>query len=228
MKLSEKKILLGLTTTPGSNWREKVKEIDRLGLEEIALFPTFLKPFERKELYSLLEKTKLKNILHVHLRDDMTEEEVKYFLNRWKTQVFNIHPYKQFLPFLKEEVFKKIIFVENHTWIKKDFKKMINLCGGICLDFAHWKSRKNNLFNGYWNFEKLIKKYVIGCCHVSAIRKQNRFFWTDDHHFKTLKDFDYLKEFKDYFPELISLELENSFVEQLEVKKYLKKGTLVN
>ena len=30
------KILLGLTTTKGSDWRGKVKEIDKLGLKEIA------------------------------------------------------------------------------------------------------------------------------------------------------------------------------------------------
>ena len=30
------KILLGLTTTPGSDWQEKIKEIDRLGLKEVA------------------------------------------------------------------------------------------------------------------------------------------------------------------------------------------------
>ena len=58
-----KKILLGLTTiTPGGEWRNKIKEIDELGLKEIALFPTCLKIDERKELYQLLEKTKLKKI----------------------------------------------------------------------------------------------------------------------------------------------------------------------
>lgn len=67
------KILLGLTTTPKSDWREKVKEIEKFGIKELALFPTFLSPDERKELYTLLEKTKIKNIPHVHLRDDMEE-----------------------------------------------------------------------------------------------------------------------------------------------------------
>ena len=61
--MGNKKILLGLTTTPGSDWRKKVSEIDKLGLKELALFPTCLNEQERKELYGLLEKTKLKDDL---------------------------------------------------------------------------------------------------------------------------------------------------------------------
>jgi hypothetical protein len=64
----ERKILLGLTTTPRSDWREKIREIDELGLEEAALFPTFIHLPERKELYGLLEKTGIKKAPHVHLR----------------------------------------------------------------------------------------------------------------------------------------------------------------
>ena len=35
----KKKILLGLTTITPGEWKNKVKEIDELGLKEIALFP---------------------------------------------------------------------------------------------------------------------------------------------------------------------------------------------
>ena len=49
-----KKILLGLTTiAEGGEWKNKVKEIDKLDIKEIALFPTCLNLAERKELYQL-------------------------------------------------------------------------------------------------------------------------------------------------------------------------------
>lgn len=228
MKIVQKKILLGLTTTPRSNWREKIQEIDQLGLEEIAAFPTFLKLEERKEYYALLEKTQLKNIPHVHLRDDMEDWEIEYFLTRWKTQVFNIHSCWQFFKFWENKLWKERVFVENQSSVRGDFTEIANLCGGICLDFAHWKSRENNFFNGYWNFEKILKKFPIGCCHISAIRREKKFFWTDDHHFRQLSEFDYLKEKIVYLPELVSLELENSFTEQLLVQKYLKEHLFIN
>ncbi|MDD5464316.1 MAG: hypothetical protein PHP62_04145, partial [Candidatus Moranbacteria bacterium] len=63
-------ILLGLTTTPKSDWRGKVEEMKKFGIKQIALFPTFLKIDDRKELYKLLEDIDGLEIPHVHLRDD--------------------------------------------------------------------------------------------------------------------------------------------------------------
>jgi len=44
----KRKVLLGLTTTFGSDWRAKIKEIDKLKIQEIALFPTCLGEKNRK------------------------------------------------------------------------------------------------------------------------------------------------------------------------------------
>ncbi len=96
-----KNILLGLTTiTVGGEWKKKVKEIDELGVKEIALFPTGLNIAERKELYQLLENTKLEKIPHVHLRDDMKCDELDYLVNRFKAEVFNVHSEKSTKPVL--------------------------------------------------------------------------------------------------------------------------------
>lgn len=219
---NQKKILLGLTTTPGSDWRNKIQEIDSLGLKELVGFPTFLGRSQRKEFYALLEKTCLEKMPHVHLRDDMERGEIEYFIRRWKTEVFNIHPYPNFKKFLLNQSFRKITFVENHNRLNKDFFEVLALCGGICLDFAHWKVRENNRWKGYENFGKCLKENKIGCCHISAVRKKWGFFWTDDHHFESLADFDYLLPWRGYLPSIISLELENSLAEQLKVKAYLE------
>lgn len=89
--MNKKEILLGLTTTPKSNWIRKIDQIDEYKIKKIALFPTFLKIEDRKELYDLLEKTCLEEIPHVHLRDDMEEWELEMYIQKYNTQVFNIH-----------------------------------------------------------------------------------------------------------------------------------------
>ena len=64
-------ILPTITTTWGSNWRVKIKEINEIGLKEIALFPTCLPKEKRKELYRLLEDSNIESIPLVHIRSDM-------------------------------------------------------------------------------------------------------------------------------------------------------------
>ena len=100
--MANKKILPGLTTITPGEWKNKVKEIDELGLKEIALFPTCLDYKARHELYHLLEKTGLSSIPHVHLREeDFEVEELDYLVKRFKTQVFNVNPTLRTMEFLK-------------------------------------------------------------------------------------------------------------------------------
>ena len=43
------------------------------------------------------------------------------------------------------------------------------------------------------------------------------------HLLKDYHELDYIKKYKKFLPDLISIELENSFKELLEIKKYLEK-----
>ncbi len=230
----EKNILPGLTTTPRSDWREKVREIDMLGLKEIALFPTFLEIEERKELYDLLEKTYLEKIPHVHLRDDMEEWELDYYLRRWQSQVFNIHSNRAGSAFLEKTSHRDIIFIENLAKIDEYYIKNVEISGGICIDFSHWQDQGKFQDNeGYDRFESLIEKYKVGCSHISAIvaepfeyidpKSGKRRMIRDDHFMSRLSQLDYMKDYVQYLPEYVSIELENPFEEQLEAKKYLEK-----
>mgnify|MGYP000054681782 CR=1 FL=1 len=49
-------ILLGLTTTPNSDWKGKVEEMKKFGIKKIALFPTFLPIEKRKEFENNLSR----------------------------------------------------------------------------------------------------------------------------------------------------------------------------
>ena len=140
--MANEKILPGLTTITPGEWKNKVKEIDELGLKEIALFPTCLEYKQRQELYGMLEKTGLEKIPHVYLREeDMDSPELDYLVARFKTQVFNLHPRKEVIDFIKQnKKYKDRIYVENQV-MDNDFVEVLNNCGGICLDLSHWESR---------------------------------------------------------------------------------------
>lgn len=227
-----KKLLPGLTTTPRSDWREKIKEIDKFQLNEIALFPTFLKVNERKELYDLLQKTDLKRIPHIHLRDDMEEWELDLFSEKYQTEFYNIHPQPPDLVMLKKMKSKiNNVYVENLEKIDDYFFEIADMCQGICLDLSHWEDE--GILEGYDIFSKRIKEYKIGCSHISAIKKEYttwRHYATNelinlysDHLLQDFNELDYVKKYVEYLPEYVSIELENSFSEQLKIKEYLEK-----
>jgi hypothetical protein len=225
--MTEKKILLGLTTTPDSDWRGKVREIDKFSIKEVALFLGPLKKNEREIIYGELKKTQLKSIPHVHARTDMDAAEFDYITEKYGTEVFNIHSLKDY-PLVKDIDFSKYykkIYLENVQIVPDE--KEVKMFGGLCIDFSHWENGKLTNWKAYENFGKLVKKYPIGCCHISAITdklvKWPEWSTYDSHNFNKLEEFDYIKNFIDYLPNLISIELENSFEEQLKVKKYLEK-----
>lgn len=232
--MKNKIILPGLTTTPRSDWRKKVKEIKKFNLREIALFPTYLEIKDRKELYDLLKKTDLERIPHVHLRDDMEEWELDFFIKRYKTEVFNIHPDNASQRFLKNNKYASRIYIENMFQIDDDFLNSIKMGKGICLDISHWEDQGViQCHHGYDGLPDLIKKYKVGCCHISAINDKGEEYqghatrhkgMAYSHHtLDNLSELDYVKKYVKYLPKYISIELENSFATQLRVKEYLDK-----
>lgn len=226
-----KKILLGLTTTPGSDWREKIREIDMFGIKEIALFPTCLEYAERQELYRLLEKSVLEKIFFTHLREDMLLEEIDYLKKRYKCNLFNIHSYNTriILPNVLEQ-FTDQIYVEN-AGKTDELEKVADKFAGLCIDFAHWESGSIQGENFYKHFPEFIRKYKIGFAHLSAINEKQVFVsWDKEHkpHYDlhkmdSISQFDYIKKYIKYLPEILGIEIENSFKEQLTVKEYLEK-----
>ncbi|OGF27072.1 hypothetical protein A2303_04340 [Candidatus Falkowbacteria bacterium RIFOXYB2_FULL_47_14] len=224
------KILLGLTTTPKSDWREKTREIDELGLKEIALFPTCLEADERRELFGLLEKTGLERLPHVHLRDGMTEAEVDYLVERFHAEVFNTHADRNYEGFLAMKELKGNLYIENCWQTDDKFVRAVSECAGICVDFGHWEDlgiRQN--YESYGNFPAMLKKNHIGCCHISAVRSfahesaEEKKKVYHSHYLYDMSELDYVKAYKEYLPPYVSIELENSFTEQIKVKEYLEK-----
>ncbi len=226
--MANKKILLGLTTTSASNWKDKIREIIKFNIKEVSIFPTTLKHDERKELYELLENSPIEVIPHAHLRSDMDIKEINYLKRRFKTKVFNIHSEKEYPLVYNLSAVKSLIFVENTILPgKEEFEKF----GGICIDFSHWHDealRKNKRYDNMMH--DFVKKYKIGCCHISAIKNKpipdaviKHCLVYASHKLDDLSEIDYVKKYNNYIPDIVSIELENSFEEQIKVKEYLEK-----
>lgn len=230
---SDKKILLGLTTTNGSDWRDKVEEIKELKLTELALFPTMLTVSERQELYSLLAQTPLTSIPYVHLRDDFTEAEIDLFINKYKTKVFSCHANPLGFALLNRlPKYNSLIYVENPGDPKSYAQFNIasftqNQVTGLCLDLAHYALLKVTNSKLASQVELMIKKYPIGVNHISCF-SSNAFMkilssGKASHAIHSLTELDYLKPLpRELFSKYICIELENSFLEQQEVKQYLE------
>ncbi|MDP3995863.1 MAG: hypothetical protein Q8P74_01290 [bacterium] len=222
-----RKILVSITTTSGSGWREKIKEIEELKLSEAALFPTCLEKEERQEMYSLLEKSGIKNIPLVHIRNDMNIKELDYFINRFGSKAFNLHSNSEY-PFIYDySKHGKMIFIEN-IYCPLD-EKEIEKFGGICLDVSHLENDRIHDPEKYEHNLKILEKYPIGCNHLSAFQKTSHkddrgCARLDSHSLVELSEMDYLKKYpKKYFSDIIAIELENSIKEQLKIKDYLIK-----
>ncbi|MCX6791280.1 MAG: hypothetical protein NTV62_03785 [Candidatus Gribaldobacteria bacterium] len=225
--LKQEQFLPAVTTTDGgTNWREKIAEIDQLGLKRVALFPTCLRKPQREEMFSLLSRTGLEEIPFVHLRTDMDYSEVDWLRNKYRTQVFNFHSTKEHKHFFDYTPYKEIIYLEN-VYSGNFTEEEIKQWAGICLDFSHLENYRLKNEPQYQFILEMLEKYALGCNHISAIAQEP---FVDNkgvlvygaHHFTNLAEFDYLKNYPlEYFSNFVAIEVDNSLKEQVQVIDYI-------
>ncbi len=222
-----RKILPSITTTRNSNWQEKIKEINKFGLKEAALFPTCLDHKERQKLYKLIENSAIKTIPLVHIKNDMPPEELDYLIKKFQVKVFNTHPQSEF-PFrynyLKHQ---KMIFIEN-VYSPLNEKEIRNF-GGICLDISHLENDRVREPEKFKHNIKVIERCSVSCNHISCFKKTSHcdeegHLRYDVHLMRDFSQLGYLRNYpKKYFSSIVAIELENTIEKQLEVRDYLIK-----
>lgn len=210
------------------DWMKMIEDIKRLKLKEIGLFPTVLEKEARYKLYEELKKTSIEKIPFVHLRgQDMDLEELDFLVENFHTEVFNIHTTATWPVVFDYSKYAKQIFIENGKLVPTE--EELSKFGGLCIDFSHWE---NQVLLGDEEYDRQMKarieKYPIGVCHLSTIMDElfpNPFkpeiLQHDSHRMNNLSEFDYLKKYIEYIPEISAIELENSIKDQLKVKEYL-------
>jgi hypothetical protein len=217
------KILPTITTTsrkPGIDWRSLIAEANQLGLTEICFFPTDIPRPERDEAYRLLEQSSIRHIPFVHLRSDMGSDEIEYLASQFGTTLFNLHSEHQYPLTHDLSTWKTKIYLETQT-LFFDTSELIYYAG-ICPDFSHLEHFRLSRPDLYESHLALMRKKVLGCGHISAWRKDDPDWEDNPHQMKSLSDLDYLPFYREFFPPLMALELENTIAEQLEAKAYLE------
>ncbi|MCK9393670.1 MAG: hypothetical protein WCX30_03515 [Candidatus Paceibacterota bacterium] len=216
--------LVGVTTTEGSDWTKKIKEINELHIKEVAVFPTCLDKNQRGELYVALEKSCIEKIPFVHLRSDMDVSEIEFFIKKFNTVIFNCHASRINPQNPSWKQYKEIICVENHGGFVEDELAQF---GGICLDFTHMEDEIITGRTTQEEYQSILNKFPIKCNHISAIKSK---FMIEDHDIsfgshllEDLSELDYLKKYPlSYFSNYCAIELENSLGRQLEVIEHIK------
>ncbi|MEK7503389.1 MAG: hypothetical protein AAB577_00155 [Patescibacteria group bacterium] len=217
-------ILPTITTTPGA-WRDRVKEAGKLKLKEVAIFLTCLNRTERKELYRLLEKTSIKSIPFIHLRDDVTMGEMDYLVKNYQTKVFNTHTVREYPIPAEWGKYRNFIYIEN-TYQPLD-EDEIKKFAGVCVDLSHLENDRLLNQEKYQHDVKIIEKHKVGCSHISVvkdapIKDENNYLRYTAHFLEKVKEFDYLKKYPlKYFGDFSALELENTIKEQLKAKEHI-------
>ncbi len=221
------KILLSITTTRGSNWREKIIEAKKLGITEVAFFLTCLNAPHRQEFYRLAKAAGIKKAPFVHLRSDMSPTEIDYLIKEFGAKYFNIHSQKDHQLTHDLTKYRAKIYMENNLDPIADEARD---WAGVCLDVSHYEDKRlRKIKTLRQDVTKALRRYKVGAWHLNAIAAQpfydkNGIHGYDCHHFTELKEFNYCLKYKKYLPQhYIALELENTLAEQLQAKAYLTK-----
>jgi len=222
-------ILPGLTSTKKERIPGFLADLRRSEIRLIALFPTCLTADERKALYRELETIPGLGIPHVHLRADCGVDELEYLSSRFGTEAFNIHPRGSSHPFGPlPAAFASRLFIENVDTAPEDAELESDPApGGLCPDFSHLENARLHGMSEYVaTVEHQLDRYVVGCCHISAIRVGVPNHWAgmwDHHEYGYIEDLRYVARYKHRLPaKWASLELENSFTQQLDAKAFIE------
>lgn len=220
MESFSKRIYLGITGKENVDWQKKLEEINQLGIKTVTVFLESFDKKERDNFYRLLLKSSIKRIPFVHLRDDVSKKEIKFFIDKYKTQYFNIHE-EHFEILDKWKGFWDKLYLEMNydSEIAKDVK--VRRIAGFCVDLAHLKSAiARGSEEAYYVFIRR-HKIKFTCNHLNGYNPNKR---EDKHTITSLKDFNYLTTLPKYvFGKIIALEVENSIKEQIRFKEYLTK-----
>jgi hypothetical protein len=226
------RLLLGLTSTKKDRIPDFIASLARSKERSIALFPTWLSRAERATLYKELEGIKGLTIPHVHIRADCDSKELAYLSEHFGTEVFNIHPRNSTHPCTEYlDAFLERVYVENVD-IPVSEEEFDSSSGkppkGLCLDFAHLENARLQERQSYVEtMMRLVQRYPIGCFHISSITNGVANTWNggyDHHTFVQLEDFNYMVRYQRLLPDRwASLELENSFAEQIMARTYIER-----
>ncbi len=221
MKNLKKRILLSITGNKEIQWRNKLKEIKKLKLTEVALFLEYYELKQRKLIYPELLKSNIKKIPLVHIRNDMDRNELLFLQKNFSSKYFTCH--ENGFKFLnKWRGFEKNIYLEMNYDNEINQDVDVRQIGGFCVDLSHFMcalAKKSKEYDYTKKFKNNKNKFA--CNHLNGYSfLRNR----DVHYIKNKKSLNYLNALPDFiFSDVIAIETYNSIKKQLEYKKHIIK-----
>lgn len=210
-----------------STWRDKIAEIEPLGLRSVGLFLTGVREAERRELYRELELAHVRHLFtvpFVHAVSDMSEDEYRYLMDRFGAELFNLHPLRQYpLQHTLSAEIRRRITIEN-AFIDQSIELM-DLSGfhGICMDIAHAEDLRRKNPREFEKLERLTHRAPVLANHLSlsgdaALVDSYGELTYHSHSLGESGGLSYLTRYsREFFGSIIAIELADSLAEQVRL-----------
>lgn len=221
MKYTEKNVLVGIAGRGAQTLLDKIKEINRRQIAQAGLFLTQVNKSERRRVYQALLKSTIKEIPLIHLRNDMSGEEVRFLKDNFHPTYYTIHK-SSFRYLYKWSGFKKKLYLEFSGRLGKVPPFRLDTIGGFCVDLAHYKIGETCQSDEFkYQLARRKNKKLFACNHLNGYDPRIN---NCNHLPKADRDFAYLKTLpRHIFSPLIALEMENPIKEQLAWRKKILK-----
>ncbi|MBU0598618.1 hypothetical protein KKF61_06565 [Patescibacteria group bacterium] len=215
-----KKLIVSITGYSKADWRKKLQEAKQYRLKEIGLFIESFSVRQRQGLLDALKNSCVKKIPLVHIRDDITKQEIAFLKKHFQTKYFTIHePHFHILD--KWRGYYKDLYLELNTDDRMKKYVSVKKIGGFCTDLAHFNVEVVKQSKEYRYTVDHLGKTKVGCNHLSGYSPVRN---TDLHTISSVKDFDYLASLPHaVFGRVIAFEIYNSIREQLNYLPHIKK-----
>lgn len=182
---------------------------------------------ERRELYRELELAHVRHLFtipFVHAVSDMSEHEYRYLMDRFGTELFNLHPLRQYpLQHTLSAEIRRRITIEN-AFIDQSIE-LIDLSGfhGICMDIAHAEDLRRKNPREFEKLERLTHRAPVLANHVSlsgdaALVDSYGELTYHSHSIGEGRDLSHLNRYsREFFGSIIAIELADSLAEQVRL-----------
>ena len=220
--MSTKKLIVSLTARHRRDWQNKIKEIKKYRLREVALFMEILPPAERKGLLDALTEAGVKKIPLVHIRNDNTKKELDVLYKKFGARYFTIHEFHFKYHIIRHwRNYYKNLYLEMTTDNHVSPKVKVEKIGGFCMDLAHYKKQVTLQDEEYLYIIEHLKTAPTGCNHLSGYSyKRNK----DLHHVSRAREFEYIKTLPhNLFGKVIAFEIFNPLKDQLRFYPAVKR-----
>jgi hypothetical protein len=213
----EKRVIVSITGREKKEWQDKINEINYRKIKTAAVFLSAFPKEEKEGIYEALLSSCIKKVPLVHLRDDSTKQEIRFFINNFGTRGFTIHE-RDFAHLNRWDGFHKSLVLEMNYDNKVPKNVNLTRIGGFCIDLSHFKAacERGTKDLDFILKYKNIKKYFL-FNHLNGYDYKKR---KDVHVIKSLDQFNYLETLPKFiFGKVIAIETWNTIQEQLRFKK---------